>query len=82
MFLTCNPVFNENCNHTKQETFDYLGNTDLIYLVNQQRFDLNNFEIPIIKESVILNQNFDQTKASFTSAKIRLEKVDEEIDYL
>ena len=54
-FLPCTLKSNADCNHTLKETQDYMKSPRMIWLMNEQSFDLSNFTNPIVNQSTILN---------------------------
>ena len=71
-------------NRTLEEMKEYIGSPDILIYYNFERFDVTDFDrdTKIHKESVVKNQQFSIDQPTFINSNIRLNVVEDEIDYL
>ena len=72
-----------DCNHSKEETVDYLGEVQLTFLMNSVSFNQLEFgNGTLTYNSVFKNVQFDENKPNFVHAELQMAEVHDQYKLL
>ena len=77
-----NDTVREDCVADKQTQVDYLGNMQIIYYIDEEFFQLQDYENSIERRSRFFMKQVDNMKPTWFDGRYRKNYVEDEISYL